>query len=172
MHLRQLSQLVIFVWCSVALMHANDDTCPLHSAKSGTLVKIRGSALHGAHDAVIRPVGCEENVILVWGDDPSLGPHKIGVRRDAEFLRFNELLRATFPLPPNVYGTGQTRYRVVAEFEGRLEISDDVGLIRDPKTTKVIRVEGFGSPLPFTRFRIVATSVSAIEAREEQQRQQ
>ncbi len=174
MLLRWLSMFVMFVWSAVLLAQANNGSCFLHTAKNGDLVRVRGAAFPGGHDTFIRPVGCEENaanrVILVWGDDPSLATGKTEVRRDANFFRFHELLRATFPLPPNVFGTGQSRYRVVAEFEGRLEISSEVGPKRDPKTRKVIRFEGFGHPVPFTRFRLVATSVSGIEANEQEKR--
>jgi hypothetical protein len=148
------------------------DSCLLYAAKSGDAVKIVGTVFAGGHDTFIRPVGCEENpsnrVILVWADDPLLATGKAQVRRDADFSRFNELLSATFPMPPNSVGTGQSRYRVVAEFEGRLEISNEAGLKRDPKTGKVTGLDGFGHPMPFTKFRLVATSVSRVEATEEQ----
>lgn len=164
--------LLTFLWGAALLAQPKEDSCLLHAAKSGDSVKVRGAAFLGGHDSFIRPAGCEENasnrVILVWGDDPSLATGKAEVRRDADFSRFNELLRATFPLPPNSVGTGQSRYRVVAEFEGRLEVSNEAGLKRDPKTRKVTGLEGFGHPIPFTRFRLLATSVSRIEATKEQ----
>jgi hypothetical protein len=138
-------------------------------------VKVRGAGFAGGHDTFIIPVGCEEKadnrVILVWGDDKSLGATKTEVRKDADYSKFQEVLRATFPLPPNSFGTGQPKYRVVAEFEGRLEISSAAGFRRDPTTKKLIGIEGFGHPVPFTRFRLVAAAVSHIETTERQLRQ-
>jgi hypothetical protein len=169
------STFVMFLWSAALLPQVKDGSCVLYTAESGDLVKVRGAAYPGGHDTFIRPVGCEQNaanrVILVWGDDRSLGTGKTEVRRNADFFRFHDLLRAAFPLPPNAFGTGQPRYRVVADFEGRLEVASAVGLKRDPKRTKVIGLEGFGHPLPFTRFRLVATSVSGIEANEQEKRE-
>jgi hypothetical protein len=164
----------IFVLGPILLAQAKD-SCLLETAKGGDLVKVRGEAFLGGHDTFIRPVGCEEStadrVILVWGDDRSLAAGKLEVRRDADFFRFHELLQATFPLPPNTFGTGQPRYRVLAYFEGRLEISSAAGFKRDPKTKRITGVEGFGHPVPFTRFRLVATAVSRIEPTEREMRQ-
>ena len=44
-----------------------------------------------AHDAFIRPIGCSDNrLILVYGDDPSLGRAKLAVRRDEAFRQFEK----------------------------------------------------------------------------------
>lgn len=151
----------------------NGGTCPLDSAKNGDVVKIRGEAFPGGHDMYIRPTNCATNpanrVILIWADDPSLTRNRANVRRDAAFSDFNRLLKATLPLPPNGVGVGQTRYRVMADFEGRLEAAPTAGLKRDPKGKKVVRLEGFGHPMPFTRFRLLATGVSRIESEEQVQ---
>jgi hypothetical protein len=39
-------------------------------------------------------------------------------------------------------------------------------MTKDPKTGKVIGFEGYGHPLPFTRFRLVVTSISNVTAKE------
>jgi hypothetical protein len=148
------------------------EPCPLDTAKNGDVVKIRGEAFAGGHDMFIRPAACATSpahrVILVWADDPSLSTNRASVRKDAAFTEFDRLLKSTFPLPPNGVGVGQSRYRVLADFEGRLEIAQFAGLKRGPKSKKVVRLEGFGHPMPFTRFRLIATSVSRIESKEQQ----
>lgn len=146
--------------------------CVLETAKSGDVVKIRAEAKWAAHDMFIRPSSCstgpENRVILVWADDPILLGTKATVRRDSVFSDFNRLLNETFPLPANSVGTGQPRYQVVAEFEGKLEVAPSAGYKRDPKTKKIIGLEGFGHPVPFTRFRLLATGVSRVESKEQQ----
>lgn len=151
---------------------SNGGPCPLDAAKNGDVVKIRGEAFPGGHDMFIRPAACATSpanrVILVWADDPSLSTNRASVRKDTAFTEFNRLLKSTFPLPPNGVGVGQSRYRVLADFEGRLEVAQSAGLKRDPKSKKVVRLEGFGHPMPFTRFRLIATGVSRIESKEQQ----
>ncbi len=150
---------------------SNEGPCPLDTAKNGDVVKIRGEAFPGGHDMFIRPASCATSpanrVILVWADDPSLSSNRVSVRKDAAFTEFDRLLKSTFPLPPNAVGVGQSRYRVLADFEGRLQVAQSAGLKRDPKSKKVVRLEGFGHPMPFTRFRLIATGVSRIESKEQ-----
>lgn len=162
----------IVLWSAALLGQTQEGSCILDNAKNGEVVKIRGAVFPTGHDVFIRPANCRESsdnrVILVWGDDPSLGSSKSEVRKDDAFSEFNDRIRATFPLPPGGAGVGQPRYRVVADFEGRLEIAASSGLKRNPKSKKVVGTEGFGHPMPFTRFRLVAISVSGIETTEQQ----
>ncbi len=166
-----------FRWClmilwSTTLLGQSKEACALDNVRNGDRVKIRGAVFPTGHDVFIRPADCSESadnrVILVWGDDPSLGPNKAEVRRDAAFAEFNDRIKATFPLPAGGAGVGQSRYRVVAEFEGRLVVAASAGLKRDLTGKKVVGTEGSGHPMPFTRFRLVATSVSHLEAVEQQ----
>jgi hypothetical protein len=162
------------VLCGLTLFgQSKEGTCPLNSAKNGDVVKIRGDAFPGGHDTFIRPTACATNpanrVILIWADDSSLSTNRASVRRDADWTEFNRLLKATFPLPPDGVGVGQSRFRVRADFEGRLEVAPSAGAKRDPKSKKVVRLEGFGHPMPFTRFRLVATGVSRIGSEEQVQ---
>lgn len=53
---------------------------------------------------------------------------------------------------------------MTAEFQGRLDIADSAGWKKDKKSGKVTGVEGFGHPLPFTRYRLVVASISKVEA--------
>lgn len=160
----------LLVLCSITVLgQSNREPCVLDTAKNGDLVKFRGEASAGGHDAFILPASCvtssSNHVILVWADDPSLSAGRTTVRRDETFSEFNRLLKATFPLPPNSVGQGQPRYQVVADFEGRLEVSLSAGFKRNPKSNKIVGIEGFGHPLPFTRFRLLATGVSRIESK-------
>ncbi len=160
--------LLWFFWCG--LLCGQDDPCVLAKAKTGDLVKVRAEVFPTGHDVFIRLVACKEDygnpVILVWGDDPSLSTGTAPVRKDEAYLRYKELVMAKYPLPPNGMGVGQSRYRIVADFEGKLEVAPSAGLRRDPKTKKLI-MEGFGHPTPFSRYRLVASSVSEVEAREQ-----
>lgn len=161
---------ILAILCASAVLGQPQQACVLDGAKNGDLVKFRGEALNGGHDALIRPFGCEtspdERIVLTWADDSSLGAAKTAVRRDAALSNFNRLFKETAPLPPNAVGLGEPRYRVVADFEGKLEVAASAGLKRDPKTKKVVGLEGFGHPMPFTRYRLVVTSVSNVEATE------
>ncbi|MCL4797463.1 MAG: hypothetical protein KJZ84_23065 [Bryobacteraceae bacterium] len=167
-----LPKCALTVLCGLTLFgQSSGGTCPLDSAENGDVVKLRGEAFSAGHDTFIRPTACAfdpaNRVILVWADDPLLSTNKASVRRDADFTEFTRLLKATFRLPPNAGGIGQARYRVFADFEGRLEVAPSTGLKRDPRSKKVVRLEGFGHPMPFTRFRLVATGVSRIESEEQ-----
>jgi len=163
------------LFCGVGMfVQSKDEVCLLDTAKNGATLKIRGEAFPGGHDTFIRPIVCvadpANRVILVWADDPSVTPRS-KVRRDAAFFEFNRLLRATYPIPNNSVGSGQLRYQAIADFEGRLEVANAAGLKLDPKSKKVVGIQGFGHPIPFTRFRFVATGVSRIVSTEQQPRQ-
>jgi hypothetical protein len=171
--MRRRMTVIILCASSILLGQARDgSSCVLETAKDGDAVKFRGEVFPTGHDVFIRPSGCAVNpanrVILVWADDSSLGAPKASVRKDAAFSEFNRLLKATLPLPSNGVGVGEARYEVVADFEGRLEVAPSAGLKRDPQGKKVIGIEGFGHPMPFTRFRLVSSGVSRIESMERQ----
>ena len=139
--------------------------CVLDAASDGDVVKIRGEVSAGAHDLLIRPEGCSSNgVILTYGDDPSLGKARLAVRRDESFRHFEKYLKEEQPPKPNEICRQCFRYRVTADFEGHLEVAPSASLKKDSKTGRVIGMEGFGHPSPFTRYRLVITSVSKVEA--------
>jgi len=153
--------------CAFLAVAAADQTvgCVLDTASNGGVVKIRGEVSAGGHDLFIRPEGCWSNrVILIYGDDPSLGKAKLSIRRDEPFRRFEKYLNEEQAPRPNQICRQCMKYRVTGEFEGRLEITASAGLKRDPKTGKVVGMDGFGHPVPFSRFRLVFTSVSNVEA--------
>jgi hypothetical protein len=143
--------------------HSQQTSCPIANAGSGDAVVLRGEVFPTGHDTFLRPVGCEERVILVRGDDPSLGKSKIGFARDEAFQKYETYLRAE--QKPNGINICREcwKYRVSAEFRGRLDVTESAGWKRDPKTGKVTGIEGFGHPLPFTRYRLVIAAVSKVE---------
>jgi hypothetical protein len=160
----------LVLFCGVALWgQPNNEHCVLDTAKDGDMVRIRGEVFPTGHDTFIRPTTCTEGsknrVILIWASD-SIGSKRALVSKDQAFEEFNRLIRSTLPLPPNSVGTSELRYRVTADFEGHLQVTSSAGWKRDPQTQKIIGVEGFGHPMPFTRFRLVATKVSQVEFKE------
>jgi hypothetical protein len=139
--------------------------CIVGTAKNGEVVKIRGELFPTAHDRFIQPVGCpDDRVILVYGDDASLGEAKLSVRRDDSFRQFKKYADEEQPSKANEICMQCPRYRVTADFEGRLDIVPSAGWKKDSKTGKVTGIEGFGHPLPFTRYRLVMTGVSNVDA--------
>lgn len=142
--------------------------CPLATAKNGDTVTLKGEAVHGAHDGLIRINGCPDEVLLAYADDPSLRESKLNLKKDETFGKFVEYFKAEQPSQPNVVCRECWKYRVTAEFTGRLDIVDSAGWKKDPKSGKPTGVVGFGHPLPFTRYRLVITSVAKVEAAEKQ----
>lgn len=131
------------------------------------MVKFRGEAVSTDHDVIVRPNGCpNDRVILVYGDDPTFGKARLEVKRDEALNQFEKYLREEKPPKANEICKLCPRYRVHADFEGRLDVAPSAGLKKDPKTGKVVGIEGFGHPLPFTRYRLVITGVSNVEASE------
>jgi hypothetical protein len=144
---------------------AQTRTCVIDTAKNGAMVKIRGVVSPGRHDIIIRPEHCPDNrVIVIYGDDPELGRAGLVVKRDDSFREFQKYLREQQPSKPSAYCQQCPRYQVTAELSGRLDIASSVELKRDSKTGKAISLEGYGHPLPFTRYRLVMTAVSNVEA--------
>jgi hypothetical protein len=128
------------------------------------MVILTGEAVHGAHDGLVRLAGCTDEVLLDYADDPNISRPKPTLRRDEMFRRFTEYFNAEQAAPPNAICKGCWKYRVTAVFEGRLDVTESAGLKKDAKTGKVTGIVGFGHPMPFTRYRLVLTSVSKVEA--------
>ena len=155
------------LWSGLAAIPAiaQTGTCVIDRAKNGAMVKIRGVVYAGRHDIFIRPEHCPDNrVIVIYGDDPELGRAGLVVKRDDSFREFQKYLREPQPSKPSANCQQCRRYQVTAELSGRLDIASSVGVKRDSNTGKVIGLEGYGHPLPFTRYRLVMTAVSNVEA--------
>jgi hypothetical protein len=139
--------------------------CVIDAARNGEVVKIRGQVFATGHDVFVRPNGCQDNrVVLVYGDDRSLGKAKLAMKRDESFQQFEKYLNEQQPSKPDEICKECPKYRITADFDGRLDIAPSAGLKKDPKTGKVIGIEGFGHPVPFTRYQLVVTGVSDVEA--------
>jgi hypothetical protein len=141
--------------------------CVIETTQNGTMVKVRGVVFPGGHDMFMRPEQCPDNrVILTYGDDPTLGRDRLQMKRDAAFQEFEHYLREQQPSKPNEICQQCPKYQVEAELSGRLDIAPSAGVKRNAKTGKATGLEGYGHPLPFTRFRLVITSVATVTAKE------
>jgi len=141
--------------------------CIVETAQNGSIVKVRGVILSGGHDLILRPEQCPESrVIVVYGDDARLEKDRLKVNRNDSFRLFKHYLEEQQPAKPNVYCQSCPKYQVTADFTGRLDVAASAGLKRDPTTGKAIGLEGFGDPMPFSRFRLVVTEISKVEAKE------
>lgn len=143
----------------------NQAVCPLSTAKNGEMVILEGEAIHGAHDGLLRLTGCEDEVVLAYADDSRISQPKLNLRKDEMFKRFRGLFNAEQDAQPNSVCKECWKYRITAKFEGRLDITESAGLKKNSKTGKV-DIVGFGHPVPFTRYRLVVTGVSNVEAAE------
>jgi len=131
------------------------------------MVKIRGVVFQGGHDMFIRPEQCPNNrVIVTYGDDPTLGRSRLEMKRDDSFQAFERYIKEQEPNKPNRVCQQCPQYQVTAELSGRLDVALSVGVKKNPKTGKVTSLEGYGHPLPFTRFRLVVTSIANVTAKE------
>lgn len=152
---------------SVTPIMAQARECVIETANNGAMVKIRGVVSSSGHDVFIRPEQCPDNrVIVAYGDDPALESDRTGMKRDDSFQQFERYLKEQQPTEPNEYCQQCPRYQVTAELSGRLNIAPSAGVKRNPKTGKATGLEGYGHPLPFTRFRLVVTSVSGVVSKE------
>jgi hypothetical protein len=139
--------------------------CFLDFAKSGETVKVYAELFNAASPVFIRPKACPENaVILVFGDNTTLGKAKLPVNRDKVFLEFERLMREELPDIGNVTCLHCPKYKITANFEGKLEIIPYAGWKKDPKTGKIVGQEGFGSAAFVSRYRLILTGVSNVEA--------
>jgi hypothetical protein len=164
MNARALYKYILWGLGAVATYGQQTASCPLGGAKNGDTVVLRGEVFPTGHDTFVRPAGCEERVVLVYGDDSSLGKSKISVKRDEAFKQYEEYLKAE-QKPAGITDCKECwKYRVTAEFQGRLDITESAGWKKDPKSGRVKGVEGYGHPLPFTRYRLVVASVSKVAA--------
>src|SRR5262245_36626175 len=150
-------QLIAFVTLSLLQIKSpvsdSSKICSLLGAGSGDIVEMSGEVTPGGHDVLVVPENCTERVILDW---PST------LRSDPEFRKFESLLSVQRDPEPNVICRECPKYRVWAEFRGPLDRSTNVGLVRDRKTGS-LSLEGYGHPLPFTRYRLTVTAVRVLK---------
>lgn len=159
--------LLLGIVVSTAPALAQSGKCVIETAKNGAIVRVRGVVFPGGHDMFIRPEQCPENrVIVIYGDDPTLGRGRLQVKRDDAFRTFERYVKEQQPSKPDEVCQQCPKYQVTAELSGRLNVAPSAGVKRNPKTGKATGLEGYGHPLPFTRFRLVLTGVSDVTATE------
>jgi hypothetical protein len=164
--IRFLRKCILGMLFTTAMYAQNPATCPMLTAKNGEMVTFKAEAIHGAHDGLLRLADCKDEVVLTYADDPGLNEPQLTLKKDETFQRFRELFNEERAAQPDTICKGCWKYRVTAEFKGRLDIADSAGLKKDPKSGKVTGFVGFGHPLPFSRYRLVVTSISNVEASE------
>lgn len=141
--------------------------CVLDVAKNGELVRIHAELFNAAYPMFIRPKACPENaVIVIYGNNPSLGEEILPIRRDGAFLEFVRLEGEELPDTANATCLHCPKYRITADFEGKLQIAPYAGWKKDPKTGRIIGQEGFGSATFVSRYRLILTGVSNVESME------
>jgi hypothetical protein len=159
---KQLFLLGILIY--VCSSPAQEVKCILDSAKNGENVEIYAELFPSGHDVTIRPKACPEKaVVLIYGDHPSLGKSALPMKRDEAFSQFEKYEREEQPDLPNSVCLHCPKYKITANFEGVLEVAPFAGYKKN-KNGKIIGWEGFGSPRPFTQFRLLLTGVSNVEA--------
>lgn len=152
--------------CGLLAIPATAQTagCVLDAASNGARVKIRGEVF-GGHDMCIQPAECPGyTIVLVYGDDASLGKNRLPMKRDEAFRQFEKYVNEPQPSTPDEICKECPKYRVTADFDGRLDVARSAGFRRNAKTGKVVGIEGFGHPRPFTRYRLVVTGISNVDA--------
>lgn len=138
--------------------------CPLENAENGKEITFRALVMPTAHDTLLKPLGCQDRVVLDYPDENANGVPASSLRRDRNFSRFKRAIVAHEKGTATKLCMECWKYEVVADFRGRLDVAQRAGLKLHEGSQKVIGVEGFGHPMPFTRFRLVLKSVANVEA--------
>lgn len=148
-----------------SLPFVSDGTCVLDNAKDGDQVKI-DAELYPIPWVIISdtcPV-TEHEIVLIYGDDKSLGRSQLPVRKDDTFWKFVRLSKEELPDTPNEVCLHCAKYRITATFEGELQKARSVGLRRDPNTGEIIGWDGFAYGIHLARYRLILTGISNLRA--------
>ncbi len=145
------------------MLGAAESDCPLENAKDGQTITLRAVVMPTAHDTLLRPLGCQDTVLLEYPDEKLNGMPASSLRRDRNFSRFTRSTVAQEKGTATSMCRECWKYEVVADFRGRLDIAPRAGLTFDEKSKKATGIEGFGHPMPFTRFRLILASVSNVK---------
>jgi hypothetical protein len=114
----------------------------------------------------IRPKACPEKaVIVIYGNNPLLGKEMLPMKRDNAFLEFERLEREELPDTSTRTCLHCPKYKITAYFEGKLGIVPYAGWKKDPKTG-INKLEGFGFANFVSRFRLILTGISNVQAEE------
>ncbi len=130
--------------------------CALASMHSGQLVTVRGVVSSNPHNVMLRTPECADPIVIAFPwertaglDDPTIGQR---FRQDEVYKQFAKVL--------NRGGGG--KYEVKVTITGRLDISDGSELKQAHPLIDILGRGGFGSPIPFTRYRIVPLWLSDL----------
>lgn len=171
--------------CAVAAFGQNraTDPCPFTPSNNGVEVTVRGRVIRRPHDMVLAIPSCKETAVLVYaGSLDGLyavssttinlpratrveGDGDLSLRKDRDFRRFVKDVDASYKSTRRHSRSECWKYEVQAEFTGRLDVTETAGLVRDENSQKIVGMDGFGHPTPFTRYRFVMVSVSDLRAR-------
>jgi hypothetical protein len=139
--------------------------CVLDDAKNGETIKIHAELFNAAYPMFIRPKACPgKAVIVIYGNNQLLGKAMLPIKRDDAFLEFERLEREEQPDTAATTCLHCPKYKITADFEGKLEIVPYAGWKKDPKTGKLVSHEGFGSATFVSRYRLILIGVSNVEA--------
>jgi hypothetical protein len=177
--------LLILVLCSGATFgqDTNDSGCVLSSLSNGQTLTVRGKVDRSMHDMLLVVSNCKEVAVLTYAGErdalhgvssttinlpretPVGNGANLKLQKDRGFSLFEKYVNALYKSTRKNHCIACYKYKVEATFTGRLDVSNKVGLIRDEKAQKIIGMDGFGHPIPFTRYRLVLESVSDVVAR-------
>lgn len=183
--MRKSSYVLALLLCSVVVF-AQDKTgslCVLTAASNGQTLTVRGKADRSMHDMLLVLPNCKDVAVLIYAgeedalhsvsstrvnlprDTPVQDSANLKLQRDREFLAFEKYTNDVYKSTRKSICIGCYKYEVEATFTGRLDVTQKTGLIRDEKGQKIVGMDGFGHPIPFTRYRFVIESVANVTAR-------
>jgi hypothetical protein len=161
---------------------ADESKCVLLSATNGQTLTVRGKVDRNLHDMLLVLPNCKDVAVLSYAgavDDlhgassttinlpretPVDNGANLRLRRDHQFRLFQKYIDQTYKSTHTNVCIGCYKYEVEATFAGRLDVTKKAGITRDDQEHKIISMDGFGHPVPFTRYRFVVESVSDVKA--------
>jgi hypothetical protein len=169
--------------CGRSVDQDESTACVLSTATNGQMLRVRGQVGHAPHDMLVKIPNCDEAVVLTYAADPDglyaasatsvnvrretpiVNQPNLKLRKDREFQRFQKYVGATYKSRGKNICMECYKYEVEATFTGRLDVSKKAGFTFDEQSHKIIGLDGFGHPRPFTRYRLVIESLSDVVAR-------
>jgi hypothetical protein len=135
--------------------------CPLAGVSNGQVVTVRGKVRTDPHNSMLEVPGCEDPLLLVfpWYLEAALADPTIGPR-----FRKDPVYRSYRHLSGQRHADGSWRYDIEVTITGRLDVSDGGELRKGSPLIDKLGKGGFGSPIPFTRYRVVALWMSSVVA--------
>jgi hypothetical protein len=123
------------------------------SQNAGQMVRVAGWLGQWPHDLLLVSEGCPDDIVVVeFAENASVRPSPdFSVVRDRRFRRLHRYLRKSFDFSKGVRAT----------LEGRFDVAEFAGFVRN-ESGDIIKIEGYGSPAPFARFRLVLHTVADV----------